>query len=118
MLRYTTPQRLGRRSTIEVAGSCRQCVRSAAARFVQSRFMLYEDGRGTHFPARFRHFSGRESLMKLALVTIVTANLEPMRTFYQQVLQIEPQSTVATMSNFLWRPVPSPYGASPSVRST
>ena len=32
-----------------------------------------------------------ENLMKLALVTIVTANLEPMRTFYQQVLQIEPQ---------------------------
>ena len=29
--------------------------------------------------------------MKLALVTIVTANLEPMRTFYQQVLQLEPQ---------------------------
>jgi uncharacterized glyoxalase superfamily protein PhnB len=29
--------------------------------------------------------------MKLALVTIVTANLEPMRTFYQEVLQIEPQ---------------------------
>ena len=29
--------------------------------------------------------------MKLALVTIVTANLEPMRTFYQQVLRIEPQ---------------------------
>ena len=29
--------------------------------------------------------------MKLALVTIVTANLEPMRTFYQPVLQIEPQ---------------------------
>ena len=29
--------------------------------------------------------------MKLALVTIVTANLEPMRTFYQGVLQIEPQ---------------------------
>ena len=29
--------------------------------------------------------------MKLALVTIVTANLEPMRVFYQQVLQIEPQ---------------------------
>ena len=29
--------------------------------------------------------------MKLALVTIVTAHLEPMRTFYQQVLQIEPQ---------------------------
>ena len=29
--------------------------------------------------------------MKLALVTIVTANLEPMRTFYQQVMQIEPQ---------------------------
>ena len=30
--------------------------------------------------------------MKLALVTIVTANLEPMRTFYQEVLQIEPHS--------------------------
>ena len=29
--------------------------------------------------------------MKLALVTIVTSDLEPMRTFYQQVLQIEPQ---------------------------
>ena len=29
--------------------------------------------------------------MKLALVTIVTANLEQMRTFYQAVLQIEPQ---------------------------
>jgi catechol 2,3-dioxygenase-like lactoylglutathione lyase family enzyme len=30
-------------------------------------------------------------LMKLALVTIVTTNLEQMRTFYQAVLQIEPQ---------------------------
>jgi uncharacterized glyoxalase superfamily protein PhnB len=29
--------------------------------------------------------------MKLALVTIVTANLEPMCTFYQEVLRIEPQ---------------------------
>ena len=29
--------------------------------------------------------------MQLTLVTIVTANLEPMRMFYQQVLQIEPQ---------------------------
>ena len=29
--------------------------------------------------------------MKLTLVTIVTDNLEPMRMFYQQVLQIEPQ---------------------------
>ena len=29
--------------------------------------------------------------MKLALVTIVTANLEPMRTFYQKVLPVEPQ---------------------------
>ena len=29
--------------------------------------------------------------MKLALVTIVTAHLESMRTFYQQVLQVEPQ---------------------------
>ena len=30
--------------------------------------------------------------MKLALVTIVTANLEQMRTFYQEVLQTEPQT--------------------------
>jgi catechol 2,3-dioxygenase-like lactoylglutathione lyase family enzyme len=30
--------------------------------------------------------------MKLALVTIVTANLEQMRTFYQAVLQIAPQT--------------------------
>jgi uncharacterized glyoxalase superfamily protein PhnB len=29
--------------------------------------------------------------MKLALVTIVTAHLEPMRTFYQQVLQVKPR---------------------------
>src|SRR2546423_9855278 len=29
--------------------------------------------------------------MKLALVTIVTSDLEQMRTFYQAVLQIEPQ---------------------------
>ena len=29
--------------------------------------------------------------MKLALVTIVTANLESMCTFYQKVLQVEPQ---------------------------
>src|SRR5262245_58694338 len=33
-----------------------------------------------------------KDLMKLALVTIVTANLEQMRTFYQEVLQIEPQT--------------------------
>src|SRR5438874_5184756 len=37
------------------------------------------------------NFGEGESLMKLALVTIVTANLEPMRIFYQQLLQIEPQ---------------------------
>src|SRR2546423_15606908 len=51
------------------------------------------------------------SLMKLALVTIVTANLEPMRTFYQQVLQIEPQVyrgnyvefTLETGTLALWR---------------
>ena len=30
--------------------------------------------------------------MKLALVTIVTTNLERMRTFYQEVLQIQPQT--------------------------
>ena len=30
--------------------------------------------------------------MKLALVTIVTPNLEQMRTFYQEVLQIEPET--------------------------
>src|SRR5947207_6088680 len=49
--------------------------------------------------------------MKLALVTIVTANLEPMRTFYQQVLQIEPQMyrgnyikfTLETGTLALWR---------------
>jgi catechol 2,3-dioxygenase-like lactoylglutathione lyase family enzyme len=49
--------------------------------------------------------------MKLALVTIVTANLEPMRAFYQQVLQIEPQIyrgnyvefTLETGTLALWR---------------
>src|SRR5436853_381138 len=49
--------------------------------------------------------------MKLALVTIVTANLEPMRTFYQQVLQLEPQIyrgnyiefTLETGTLALWR---------------
>jgi catechol 2,3-dioxygenase-like lactoylglutathione lyase family enzyme len=49
--------------------------------------------------------------MQLALVTIVTANLEPMRTFYQQVLQIEPQIYRGTYVEFaletgtlaLWR---------------
>jgi catechol 2,3-dioxygenase-like lactoylglutathione lyase family enzyme len=53
----------------------------------------------------------RGSLMKLTLVTIVTANLEPMRTFYQAVLQIEPQSyrgnyvefTLETSTLALWR---------------
>ena len=30
--------------------------------------------------------------MKLALVTIVTPNLEQMRTFYQEVLRIEPET--------------------------
>ena len=51
------------------------------------------------------------SLMKLALVTIVTANLEQMRTFYQAVLQIEPQIyrgnyaafTLKTGTLALWR---------------
>ena len=47
-------------------------------------------------PTNDRHahiaFMGRgKDLMKLALVAIVTVNLEPMRTFYQEVLQIEPQ---------------------------
>ena len=49
--------------------------------------------------------------MKLALVTIVTANLEPMRTFYQQVPQIKPQIYRGTYVEFtleagtlaLWR---------------
>ena len=49
--------------------------------------------------------------MQLALVTIVTANLEPMRVFYQQVLQIEPQIyrnnyvefTLETGTLALWR---------------
>ena len=54
--------------------------------------MLYEDGRGTRHPCMRTSPLGKgESLMKLTLVTIVTANLEPMRSFYQQVLQIEPQ---------------------------
>jgi uncharacterized glyoxalase superfamily protein PhnB len=52
-----------------------------------------------------------KALMKLALVTIVTANLEPMRTFYQEVLQIEPQIyrgnyvefTMAAGTLALWR---------------
>jgi catechol 2,3-dioxygenase-like lactoylglutathione lyase family enzyme len=38
--------------------------------------------------------------MKLALVTIVTANLEPMRAFSQEVLQIEPQSYRGTDVEF------------------
>ena len=49
--------------------------------------------------------------MKLALVTIVTVNLEPMRTFYQAVLQSEPQIyrgnygelTMETGTLALWR---------------
>jgi len=49
--------------------------------------------------------------MKLTLVTIVTANLEPMRMFCQQVLQIEPQIyhgnyiefTLETGTLALWR---------------
>lgn len=49
--------------------------------------------------------------MQLALVTIVTANLESMRTFYQQVLQSEPQIyrgnyvefTLETGTLALWR---------------
>jgi uncharacterized glyoxalase superfamily protein PhnB len=45
------------------------------------------NGRHAHVTALRR---GKDP-MKLALVTIVTANLEPMRTFYQAVLQIEPQ---------------------------
>src|SRR5919198_4565920 len=45
----------------------------------------------TSIHACLRHLRRRGSLMKLALVTIVTANLDQMCTFYQQVLQIEPQ---------------------------
>ena len=49
--------------------------------------------------------------MKLTLVTIVTANLESMRTFYQTVLQIEPhisrgnyvEFTLETGTLALWR---------------
>src|SRR5262245_44278461 len=49
--------------------------------------------------------------MKLTLVTIVTANLESMRTFYQAVLQLEPQIyrdnyvafTLETGTLALWR---------------
>jgi catechol 2,3-dioxygenase-like lactoylglutathione lyase family enzyme len=49
--------------------------------------------------------------MQLTLVTIVTTNLEPMRTFYQAVLQREPQIyrgnyvafTLETGTLALWR---------------
>ena len=54
--------------------------------------------------------------MKLALVTIVTANLEPMRAFYQAVLRSSPRYIVATMLHLPWRLAPSPCGASPNVR--
>ena len=57
------------------------------------------------------------SPMKLALVTIVTTNLEQMRRFYQAVLQIEPQIYRGDYTNLPSRPAPSPYGASPSVQS-
>jgi catechol 2,3-dioxygenase-like lactoylglutathione lyase family enzyme len=48
-------------------------------------------------PTNDRHtyvtsMSRGKDLMKLALITIVTANLESMRTFYQEVLQIAPQT--------------------------
>jgi catechol 2,3-dioxygenase-like lactoylglutathione lyase family enzyme len=43
-------------------------------------------------PPRVTAFTKGKELMQLALVTIVTANLELMRTFYQQILQIEPQT--------------------------
>jgi catechol 2,3-dioxygenase-like lactoylglutathione lyase family enzyme len=43
-------------------------------------------------PPHAAAFRRGEELMQLALVTIVTANLELMRTFYQEVLQIEPQT--------------------------
>ena len=48
------------------------------------------------------------SLMKLALVTIVTANLEPMRAFYQAVLRSSPRYIVATMLHLPWRLAPRP----------
>jgi uncharacterized glyoxalase superfamily protein PhnB len=49
--------------------------------------------------------------MKLALVTIVTANFEAMRAFYQAVLQVEPQISRGNYAEFpleagtlaLWR---------------
>jgi catechol 2,3-dioxygenase-like lactoylglutathione lyase family enzyme len=49
--------------------------------------------------------------MKLALVTIVTANLARMRTFYQEVLRVEPQTSRGNYVEFpfeagtlaLWR---------------
>ena len=46
--------------------------------------------------------------MKLALVTIVTANLEPMRAFYQAVLRSSPRYIVATMLHLPWRLAPRP----------
>jgi uncharacterized glyoxalase superfamily protein PhnB len=52
-----------------------------------------------------------KDLMKLALVTIVTTNFEPMCTFYREVLQIEPQISRGNYAEFtleagllaLWR---------------
>jgi catechol 2,3-dioxygenase-like lactoylglutathione lyase family enzyme len=71
----------------------------------------------THVTAR-----RRKDLMKLALVTIMTANLEQMRTFYQEVLQIEPQTYRGNYVEFalaagtlaLWRQSEcEEYGISP-----
>ena len=81
------------------------------------QFMQYEvwardiHGKSIHPGMSTSPLGEGERLMKLALVTIVTANLEPMRTFYQQVLQIEPQIyrgnyvefTLETGTLALWR---------------
>jgi hypothetical protein len=55
--------------------------------------------------------------MKLALVTIVTAHLEQLRTFYQEVLQIEPETYRGNYVAFATEAAPSPCGASQSVQS-
>jgi catechol 2,3-dioxygenase-like lactoylglutathione lyase family enzyme len=62
--------------------------RRAAPENQRRRGIFATDGRHIHGTS----MSGGEDLMKLALVTIVTANLEQMRTFYQELLKIEPQT--------------------------
>src|SRR5262249_24834260 len=73
----------------DCAPSCRYSCASSRRRWHSSCCMRMEGARAFH--VYVGHFAGRESLMKRTLVTIVTANREPMRMFYQHGRQIEPQ---------------------------